>query len=42
MTRIKTGDRLPDLELAGPGGEEVLLSSYRGRRVVLLLLRGLW
>lgn len=32
---LKEGDKAPDLELAGDGGEKVKLSSFKGKPVVL-------
>lgn len=35
MTELKTGDLAPDFTLQSDGGEEVRLSDFRGKRVVV-------
>jgi peroxiredoxin len=39
---IAVGDRAPDASLVAPDGSAVSLASFRGRKTILLLLRGLW
>ncbi len=43
LARIKTGDEAPDFTLEDQDGKPVTLSSYRGKkRVVLVFYRGYW
>jgi peroxiredoxin len=37
---VPVGSQAPDFELTSIGGESVSLSSYRGKPVVLVFLRG--
>jgi thioredoxin-dependent peroxiredoxin len=38
--KVPVGDKAPDFTLPQSGGGEVTLSSFRGRPVVLVFLRG--
>lgn len=43
LGRIKVGDEAPDFTLEDQGGKPVTLSSYRGKKsVVLVFYRGSW
>ena len=40
--RIQIGQKAPDFTLKNADGQEVSLSSYRGKDVVLVFYRGYW
>jgi len=43
LNRIKVGEEAPDFTLEDKDGKPVMLSSYRGRKsVVLVFYRGYW
>jgi len=42
LDRVQAGQTAPDFTLARPGGEPLILSSLRGKNVVLVFYRGHW
>ncbi|HXR61590.1 MAG TPA: peroxiredoxin [Solirubrobacterales bacterium] len=40
MAKLKPGDRAPDFELPGTGGETYRLSDYRGQKLILAFYPG--
>jgi hypothetical protein len=39
---IKVGETIPNTSLVSSAGKPLTLEAYRGKRVLLLVLRGLW